>query len=193
MTRADRVLSTPPTNTPIDTTRRRFLTVAAGASFVGAGSLAAAAMAAPGIPVAVTSPPASPGLRAAAAALRDAKDRLTQASAANDRAEALSAAWEARNPMPKSRKGRRRWLKRLNAYREPFIPGVWQALLQADADFAEAQAALAATPVTGMGDLRVMIAAAELYDGIELVRINRAPIARAVVAHIARTAEGAQS
>jgi hypothetical protein len=38
-----------------------------------------------------------------------------------------------------------------------------------------------------------MIAAAELYDGIELVRINRAPIARAVVAHIARTAEGAQS
>ena len=30
MTRADRVLSTPPTNTPIDTNRRHFLSVAAG-------------------------------------------------------------------------------------------------------------------------------------------------------------------
>ena len=53
MTQADSVLSTPPTNTPVDTTRRRFLTVAAGASFVGVGSLAAAAMA-PSVPAAVT-------------------------------------------------------------------------------------------------------------------------------------------
>jgi hypothetical protein len=55
MAKADRVLSTPPTNTsaidhpmmfpPRDPTRRRFLTVAAIGSFVGAGSLAAAAMA----------------------------------------------------------------------------------------------------------------------------------------------------
>jgi len=43
MTRADRVLSMPPTNTPIDTTRRRLLSVAAFASVAGAGSLAAAA------------------------------------------------------------------------------------------------------------------------------------------------------
>jgi hypothetical protein len=55
MTQADRVLSTPPLNTPIDTNRRRFLTIAAGASFVGAGSLAAAAMA-PSVPAAVTMP-----------------------------------------------------------------------------------------------------------------------------------------
>jgi hypothetical protein len=53
MTQADSVLSTPPTNTPVDTTRRRFLTVAAVGSIVGAGSLAAAAMA-PNIPQAVT-------------------------------------------------------------------------------------------------------------------------------------------
>jgi hypothetical protein len=30
MTQADSVLSTPPTNTPVDTTRRRFMTIAAG-------------------------------------------------------------------------------------------------------------------------------------------------------------------
>jgi hypothetical protein len=43
MTRADRVHSTPPTNTPIDTNRRRFLAVAAGASVVSVGTLAVAA------------------------------------------------------------------------------------------------------------------------------------------------------
>lgn len=43
MTKADCVLSTPPTNTPIDTTRRRFITIAAGASIVSVGSLVAAA------------------------------------------------------------------------------------------------------------------------------------------------------
>ncbi len=68
MTQADSVLSTPPTNTsaidhpmmfpPVDPTRRRFLAVAAGASFVGAGSLAAAAMA-PSVPQAVIVPIAS--------------------------------------------------------------------------------------------------------------------------------------
>jgi hypothetical protein len=56
MTQADRVLSTPPTNTPIDTTRRRFLTVAAVGSMIGAGSLAFAAAAPNDVPQAVTVP-----------------------------------------------------------------------------------------------------------------------------------------
>ena len=43
MTKADSVHSTPPTNTPVDTTRRRFITIAAGASIVSVGSLVAAA------------------------------------------------------------------------------------------------------------------------------------------------------
>jgi hypothetical protein len=37
MTKATRVLSTPPTNTPIDTTRRHLLTVAAGGAVAAAG------------------------------------------------------------------------------------------------------------------------------------------------------------
>jgi hypothetical protein len=56
MTQADCVLSTPPTNTPVDTTRRRFLTVAAVGSIIGAGSLAFAAAAPNDIPKAVTTP-----------------------------------------------------------------------------------------------------------------------------------------
>jgi len=66
MTQATRVYITPPTNTsaidhpmmfpPVDPSRRRFLAVAAVGSFVGAGSLAAAAMAPPNVPQAVTTP-----------------------------------------------------------------------------------------------------------------------------------------
>jgi hypothetical protein len=63
MTRADSVLSTPRTNTsaidqpmfpPSDPTRRRFLAVAAGASVVSAGTLAAAAAMDPSVSQAVT-------------------------------------------------------------------------------------------------------------------------------------------
>jgi hypothetical protein len=44
MTQADRVHSTPPTNTPIDTTRRRFLTVAAAGSIAGFSPAIASAL-----------------------------------------------------------------------------------------------------------------------------------------------------
>jgi len=56
MAKATRVLSTPPTNTPIDTSRRRFLAVAAFASAARAGSLAFAAAAPNDVPRAVTTP-----------------------------------------------------------------------------------------------------------------------------------------
>jgi hypothetical protein len=66
MLQADSVLSTPPTNTskidhtmmfpPRDPTRRRFLAVAAVASVVSAGTLAAAAAMDPSVPAAVTMP-----------------------------------------------------------------------------------------------------------------------------------------
>jgi hypothetical protein len=51
MTQADSVLSTPPTNTPADTTRRRFLTTAAGASVISVGSLAAGTIQIPVWPI----------------------------------------------------------------------------------------------------------------------------------------------
>ena len=65
--------------------------------------------------------------------------------------------------------------------------------MQAEADFAETQTALAAVRAAAMGDLQTMIAAAEFYDGIELCRINRGPTARAVVAYFAKTTRGGQS
>jgi hypothetical protein len=44
MIEADRMHSMPPTNAPIDTTRRRFLAVSAGASVASVGALTVAAM-----------------------------------------------------------------------------------------------------------------------------------------------------
>jgi hypothetical protein len=49
MTQADSVLSTPPVNTPADTTRRRFLTTVAGASAISVGSLAASTIREPSV------------------------------------------------------------------------------------------------------------------------------------------------
>jgi hypothetical protein len=111
MAKATRVYITPPTNTsaidhpmmfpPRDPTRRRFLTVAAGASFVGAGSLTAAAMA-PNVPQAVVSPrvtpQACPELRVALRDLVKAHALLIGAQAADEESEAIWTDWEAQNP-----------------------------------------------------------------------------------------------
>ena len=57
MSKANSVHSTPPTNTPVDTTRRRFLTVAAGASVASVGTLAVAAIATGAPPAALAVDP----------------------------------------------------------------------------------------------------------------------------------------
>jgi hypothetical protein len=57
--------------------------------------------------------------------------------------------------------------------------------MQAEADFADA---LGAVPIAGMDDFKTMIVSAELYDDVDLQRINRSPISRAVVAYIASQA-----
>ena len=57
MIKADRVFSTPHTNMPIDPNRRRFLTVAAGASVASVGTLAVAAIATGAPPAALTGDP----------------------------------------------------------------------------------------------------------------------------------------
>lgn len=98
------------------------------------------------------------------------------------RAEANSEKCEAEHSAPKSRKGRRRWPKRLNAHRKTFIPAQWQALMQVEADFAETQTALAAVRAAVMGDLQTMIAAAELLRiGLPAVAIQLSgrPLSRA--------------
>ena len=61
----------------------------------------------------------------------------------------------------------------------------------AETAFTEAQTAVAAVPIAGKGDLQALVKAAERFDVLYLARINRSPIARAVIAHFAK--EGVQS
>jgi hypothetical protein len=181
MTQADSVLSTPPTNTPVDTSRRRFLTIAAGASFVGAGSLAAAAMA-PSVPAAVTILQASPALRGAIRALNHAHANLKIAQAADEEAEAMWTDWQRSHPQPKSRRATRKWIKKGNAYHQRVTTPSWQALMRAELIFARAQCEVALVPITGPADLHGMAVASAKYDRVELARGNRAPIGL-MVAH----------
>jgi hypothetical protein len=188
MAKADRVLSTPPTNTsannlpgPVDPTRRRFLTIAAIASAVGAGSLAIAA-AAPSIPQAVQISPSdpSPALRSAIRFLAMAHEDLIAAQATNEEAEAMMEDWEAKNPAPTSRKGKRRWRKRATAERDRLLSEPWQGLMEAEIAFARAQTDVAKVPIASLADLRAMATCSVAYDGIELARVNRALIAQVV-------------
>jgi hypothetical protein len=190
MTRADRVLSTPPTNAsalPVDPTRRRFLTVAAVGSMVSAGTLAAAALTPNDVPQAVTMPAPSPELRAAIRQLMEAHTNLITAQANNEEAEAIRNDWETQNPSPASRKGRRRWLRRSSVHRESIVAAPWQALMTAETAFVEAQDAVASVPVSGVANVHALAAACSVvYDRVELARHNRAPIARVVAQELCR-------
>jgi hypothetical protein len=118
MTQADRVHSTPPTNTsalPVDPTRRRFLTVAAVGSMVSTGTLAAAALTPNDVPQAVTVPSgsSSPALRAAIGRLAEAHTELERAVEAGYAANELFVAWERSHPKPKCKRAKRHWIKQM--------------------------------------------------------------------------------
>jgi hypothetical protein len=195
MIQADRMLSMPPTNTPADTTRRRFLTVAAIGSMIGAGSLAFAATAPNDVPKAATVPSASPShrLRAAILQLAAAHETLIAAQATAEEAEAMWTDWEAQNPQPASKRGTREWIKRGNAYHRRFTAPSWQGLMDAELVFSDAQAAVADVPIAGPADLDAMTAASVIYDRVDICRHNRAPIARVVAQEYFRLGKAALS
>ena len=195
MTRADRVLSTPPINMPVDPTRGRFLTVAAVGSMVGAGTLAAAAFTPNDVPQAITTPSgtSSPELRTAIRRLAEAHAELEKAMEAEYAANDLFEAWERSHPQPKSRKGTRRWIKKAQAYHLEVTPAAWHALMDAEQAFAAAQTAVAVIPIAGAADLHAMAACSAIYDEVELNRHNRAPIARVVAQEYFRLGKAVQS
>jgi hypothetical protein len=195
MAKADRVYITPPTNTPVDTTRRRFLAISAIGSIVGAGSLAFAATAPNSIPAAVVVPIGSPShrLRAAIRELAAAHETLIGAQATAEEAEAMWTDWEAQNPQPASKRGTREWIKRGNAYHRHNTAPSWQALMDAELVFSDAQAAVADVPIAGPADLDAMTGASVIYDRVDICRHNRAPIARVVAQEYFRLGKAVQS
>jgi hypothetical protein len=95
MIQANCVYITPPTNTPVDTTRRLFLAVAAFASVAGAGSLAAAANAG-ALPYrsASTLPRTRGRLRSTDRSLRQTIGRLGKATEALEQHNAARAEYD---------------------------------------------------------------------------------------------------
>jgi hypothetical protein len=192
MTQADRVLSTPPTNTSAnnqstfspDPTRRRFLAVASITSIVGAGGLAVAAATPASVPQVITIPQACPELRATIRHLELAHGRLKIAQADHEEAQAILTDWEAQHPKPASKRGMRRWNRRADAQRLALLSTPWQALLDAEQAFERDQHGLAAVPITGPGDIAALAAATIIFDVVELHTNIRAPIARAVAAQV---------
>jgi hypothetical protein len=112
MTQADSVYSTPPINTSANTphsSRRGFLTQAAGvaagsAVLIWASTIAAPAIASHGGPraKAIDVKDARPELRDAIWALEDAYDALKEAAAEFKAAWDLWGQWEKKNPRPGS-------------------------------------------------------------------------------------------
>jgi hypothetical protein len=101
-------------------------------------------------------------------------------------ANELFEAWERSHPEPKSKRGRRRWIRQMAAYHREVTPAAWQALIAAEQTFDAAQTAVAATPIASTTDLHAMAACAAIYDEVELARHNRAPIARVVAQQLFR-------
>lgn len=188
MTQADCVLSTPPTNTPTNTTRRRFLSQAAG---VAAGGTALALAAIP--PATAASAPASslegpysPALVDASRALQHAHDALLAAGAVYEAADAKANEWERQHPQPRSRRGVRKWIKKAGKVHETLVRPSWLELLSAEQAFADAQIGLAKVRPADEHDLISMASHAVIYDEVSLTRRNAAPISRVVAYHLLR-------
>jgi hypothetical protein len=162
---------------------------------VSAGTLAAAVFTPNDVPQAVTTPSgsSSPALRAAIARLADAHAELEEAVEADYAANDLFEARERSHPQPKSKRGKRRWIRQMAAYHREVTPAAWQALMAAEQAFAAAQTAVAAIPIAGADDLHAMAACSAVYDEVELNCHNRAPIARAVAQEYFRLGKAVQS
>lgn len=180
MTQADHVLSTPPVNTPIDTTRRHFLSQAAAAAGGTALALAATPSAAADTPASPIRGPYSAALIYATRELESAHNALQAAGAAYDAADDKAQAWERQHPQPKSRRGIRKWIKKAGKVHEALVRPSWLELVQAEQVFADAQIALAKVVPADEQDLTMMACLATIYDDISLTRRNTAPISRVV-------------
>ena len=172
------MLSTPPTNTPIDTTRRGFLggtaaalaastavNVAALATIRPAAAIPAAiAIAAPASPL--DSSKASPAFRDAVRALGDSHDALEAAKARFSEADRKAWAWRDDHPEPTGKRARKRWARKFCDYRDDTCMAEWHAQLEAEDE--KKQFAVAEYRPTDLNELGLMAAAAAVYDRTHL-------------------------
>jgi len=194
MLKADRVLSTPPTNTPIDATRRGFLAgtavaLAAGTA-VNVAALVTIRPATAAVPATISiaapaglldSSKASPAFRDAVRALADSPDALEAAKARFTEADRKAWAWKDDHPEPAGKRARKRWSRKFCDYREATHMDEWHAQLDAEKDFKQKQYAVAEYRPTDLNELGLMAAAAVVYDKTRLTYGQTAVISFGVV------------
>jgi hypothetical protein len=191
MPKADSVLSTPPANTRISqvdaTSRRRFLSQAAGVAAGGSVLALATITPAPaaGAPAsALDAANASPALRAATIALDEAHGRMKEARAAFDAADKLPEEWQRLNPEPTGRRAIKRWNRREREYRYSVTMPPWEAVLTAEDDFREAKIAVAKIDARDMGELALKACLSGVYDAVHLTYPNAAVIGFSVALNL---------
>jgi hypothetical protein len=156
---------------PVDSTRRRFLSQAAGVA-TGGTVLAlatfppAAGAAVPASPLAPAN--ASPALRAAAIALGDAHESLEAAKARFIAADAKVSDWVKGNPEPAKGRARKRWARKWNEYRDATVFESWDAQIEAEEHFRAAQMAVAKIDARDMSELALKAALSVIYDKARL-------------------------
>ena len=179
MAQADRVLSTPPTNTPVDTTRRHFLSQAAG--LAAGGTVLALATVTP-MPAAAAMPTdlamsaakASPALRTAVAALNESFDRLEAAKAVFAADDLKMAEWTELHPEPnpKNKRAQKKYWRRWRAAREVTVDESWAAQLEAEENFHAAKVDVASAPSRDYHDVMVKAATSVVYDRVRLAGLG---------------------
>ena len=124
--------------------------------------------------------PANDTLQAAADNLAAARRRLERARAEVDRGLESVEAWKRENPAPSSKRGLRRWTRRLDAVRSAMTDSAWGRQIAAENAFRAAQIAAAQIDCSGLSDLTQLATLATRYDGEDLAIGQTAPFARAV-------------
>jgi hypothetical protein len=191
MAQATRVLSTPPLNTPISqvdaTSRRRFLSQAAGVAAGGAVLALATVSPQPAVaaPTGALDPAsASPALHDAVCALDDAGEAWKTAKAAYVAEDLKAYEWRQANPEPKDRRAKKKYGARWRKNRDQSsILAKWEAQLAAEDAFSAALIAVARIAPRDMAELAIKASLTVVYedgDFLELLRGNSAPIARSV-------------
>lgn len=116
---------------PRDSSRRAFLTLAAGTGIISVAGICETVAAQAG------ALPGSDAMLDRSTDLASTFAALVKAKRAYDAAEATFEDWEAANPAPMSKKGRLRWTKRAYVERLKMVAESWQDLMQAEREFAE--------------------------------------------------------
>jgi hypothetical protein len=172
---------------PVDPTRRRFLSQAAGVA--AGGTVLALATMSPASTVAAPASAldpakASPALRAAVIALDEAHGRLKEANAAVSADDATVTKWRELNPKPTGRRAVKNWARRYRDYRDSITMDSWHASMDAEETFRTAQVAVAKIDARDMGELELKAALSVVYDAVRLRDGRSAVIAFSVALNL---------